>query len=308
MHTVVACLYLCVLEITRSVQMIDLEQEVEMKWTGSNKDHYESKGYTFTKINKSFTVRAEDLMPGSDKKVDVRCELCNNIISVNYSNYNRAIRCSGEFCCKPCWDTVKRARTTKHNLDEARELFKYHGYTLTANEYIDSRTPMEYMCESHGIQHMSYDNMARGKKCPQCSSKALSGENHHNWKGGITELNNYLRYLLHPWISYHLKRVNYRCELTGQQGILNVHHMYSFKSIIQDTMKELQLNIKPSMSDYSEDELQLIAINFVKNNDLYSKPIVMLESVHKDFHSFCGGNHEHTSFEQLEQFKAALAS
>lgn len=71
-------------------------------------------------------------------------------------------------------------------------------------------------------------------------------------------------------------------------------------------MDELQMDIRPTIGDYSEDEIQLITINFIKNNDLFANPIVLLESIHKEFHSFCGGQFENTSMEQLEQFKATL--
>ena len=106
-----------------------------------------------------------------------------------------------------------------------------------------------------------------------------------------------------PWVQQQLQRTNYTCEITGKQGTLNVHHMVSFKKIFKMTMKELHMDIRENIGDYSEDELQLITVNLMKNNDLYASPIVMLQSVHQKFHQFCGGNHEPTSFEQLAEFK-----
>lgn len=73
-------------------------------------------------------------------------------------------------------------------------------------------------------------------------------------------------------------------------------------------MEQLHLDIHPNIGDYTVDELKLITNTFLKNNELLAQPIVMLESIHKDFHIFCGGTSSETSFEQLRKFIAQLHS
>jgi len=111
-------------------------------------------------------------------------------------------------------------------------------------------------------------------------------------------MKNYLRDKLHPWQYEQLKRTNYRCELTGENGYLNVHHMYSFSNIFYDTIKELDIDIKnkPNIADYSNEELQFITKVFLENNERYANPIVMLESIHLDFHFSKSGRFPHFSF------------
>ena len=49
--------------------MIDLEQEVEMKWMAGIKDRYVSLGYAFTKHRDKFSVKVKDLTLGSSKRI-----------------------------------------------------------------------------------------------------------------------------------------------------------------------------------------------------------------------------------------------
>jgi hypothetical protein len=208
-----------------------------------------------------------------------------------------------------CPICAKESMKIKLKLDfgKIEDLFKTRNYKLTSvkEEYKNSHdTKLKYICPSHpnDIQSISYSNLNNGYGCPMCARDANSRENNWNWKGGITSLTRYLRPLLNSWVQQQLQRVNYRCEITGKQGTLNVHHMFRFKNILQITMDELNMDTRETIGDYTEDELQLITVNLIKNNDLLADPIVMLESVHQEFHKSCGGNDVETTIEQLESW------
>ena len=196
------------------------------------------------------------------------------------------------------------ANKNRNSFKDVKSAFNNKGYILvsTESDYTTAKDKLIYICSKHGKQSINYGNLQQGKGCPRCGDDKISGENNHGWKGGVTNIRRYLRVHLSSWTQQQLQRTNYTCQITGKQGSLNVHHMYSFNNILQDTMKEINMDIRPNIGDYSEDELQLIVVNFVKNNDLYANPIVMLESVHKEFHSFCGGTYKDTSNTQLSDF------
>lgn len=65
------------------------------------------------------------------------------------------------------------------------------------------------------------------------------GEAHHNWKGGITTLNQlcreYFTVNLTPLV---LKRDNYKCQLCGSKKDLHVHHIKHFKDIMNELIAE----------------------------------------------------------------------
>lgn len=308
-----------------SMQML-LTETVEMRWNSKNKQRYIDRGYNYTKMKDIFTMRVSDLSEGSMEKIQYKCEDCNKIITTAYSSYlnNR------EDICNHCSIRASLIGKLKVPYETVKLIFESKGYILVSSEedYIGSKTKLAYTCSKHGTRYSSYNNMSRGHGCLKCKQETYSGIGHPmfgktgklsplygrtrekspSWQGGLTDLSKYLRLQLPPWILQQLQRTNYTCELTGKQGTLNVHHMYSFKNILQDTMKELNIDIRPNIGDYSEDVLQVITINILRRNDLYANPIVMLESVHKAFHKFCGGNKKETSMEQLEQFKATLVA
>lgn len=62
-------------------------QKVEMKWSTSNREWYESKGYVFTQYRGVFVVSAEDLSPTSKCKVKTTCDYCGDEYVADYAVY-----------------------------------------------------------------------------------------------------------------------------------------------------------------------------------------------------------------------------
>lgn len=89
--------------------MLITPQKVEVKWSGGNRKHYESKGYTPYQHHKSFLVNVEDLYEKSTVKVKVLCDYClkkgkETIIEKKYdvfikSNHKSIIH---KDCCEKC--------------------------------------------------------------------------------------------------------------------------------------------------------------------------------------------------------------
>jgi hypothetical protein len=278
-----------------------MEQIVETKWSSGNRWLYEEKGYVFTKKNDTLYVKVKDLSLNSHIKVKYTCDMCGKDLQGSYQMFNRS---KDSLCCA-CATKTKSADKRKKSFEKVKETIESRGYQLlsTENDYKRNTSKLLCVCKEHGNFISTYKLIFKGCGCQTCGVKRRSGENHPFWNGGTTAIGHYLRDIIVPWTHQQLQRTGCKCELTGKYGTLNVHHMYSFSNIIKDTMEELQLDIRPNISDYSEDELQLIVVNFLKNNELKAKPIVMLESVHRDFHKFCGGTSKDTSFKQLEEFK-----
>jgi hypothetical protein len=64
------------------------------------------------------------------------------------------------------------------------------------------------------------------KRCFKCAMKRHSGENHHNWQGGVSEFRSIVHvYLYNGWIKEILKRDNYTCQMCKKRGgDMEVHH------------------------------------------------------------------------------------
>ena len=54
----------------KNIKMI-LTKELDIKWVPSSKKYYEEKGYKFTKLGDTFTVKVEDLSRSSHYKVKI---------------------------------------------------------------------------------------------------------------------------------------------------------------------------------------------------------------------------------------------
>lgn len=54
----------------KNIKMI-LTKELDIKWAPSSKKYYEEKGYKFTKLGDTFTVKVEDLSRSSHHKVKI---------------------------------------------------------------------------------------------------------------------------------------------------------------------------------------------------------------------------------------------
>ncbi len=65
------------------------------------------------------------------------------------------------------------------------------------------------------------------------------GENHHNWKNGITPLHLRLREAFGVQLTNQvLKRDGYKCTKCGTKGKLHVHHIRHFKDILWEIINE----------------------------------------------------------------------
>ena len=102
----------------------------------------------------------------------------------------------------------------------------------------------------------------------------VSGENHYNWRGGVTTKNEKIRKSLEYklWRKSCFERDNFTCQISGESGgELVVHHINNF-------------------ADYPELRTTI------------SNGITMTKKIHKEFHKIYGKRNN--TKEQLEEFLA----
>jgi 5-methylcytosine-specific restriction protein A len=83
---------------------------------------------------------------------------------------------------------------------------------------------------SHEIRQKISDGGKNVKRSEE-TRKKMSGENNHNWKGGVTPANSHSRltYEAKAWKSAVLKRDNYTCQICEQYGgDLHIDHIKQF--------------------------------------------------------------------------------
>lgn len=305
-------------------------QWIKIKVNNKNKEWYKEKGYSLPKEhNGEFLVRAEDLSPYSEKKVLVKCDYCGKIYELNYHMYTKAINNTyvQRIACRGCtYKKIKECNLLKYgventmsvpeihakqsdskrrSIESVRDMFVKNNFTpkFKDEDYRNGQDKLKCICNNHPniLQYKTYDGFVDGDGCFYCYFERNRGENHPNWKGGITNLNYYLRNKLKPWLNASKKRSNV-CFVTGEVG--NVyHHIYPFRDILSETLESLKYDNREyyQISDFTTKELNAIKDKCLELHFKYGLGVCLKEEIHNLFHHIYG--FEDLSMHELEEFK-----
>lgn len=197
------------------------------------------------------------------------------------------------------------AKNASYTLEEAVEYFTKLHLKLLATEVPNVYSKLPYICEIHSdeIRYTTLSQVVHGHGCRLCGRDATKGEKHHNWNGGITNLDDYLRNHLNHinWIKSAFIEQSRQCYISGKREKTNVvHHSVNFALLRDNMLEELNLNKRKQMTDYSDDEIKLMVAKMQQYHDSV-KGIVMDVHIHKLFHSIYGLYNN--SLKQVEEFK-----
>lgn len=127
----------------------------------------------------------------------------------------------------------------------------------------------------------------------------LIGSTNGNWKGGITPLLFWLRNQLDDWKQESMKFHNYTCVLSGK-NFDEIHHLVSFKEIINIALNELNYSKTKTLEEYSDKELETLRYKIIEINNSFGLGVCLTKEIHKLFHDLYG--YGDNSPEQFEEF------
>jgi len=87
--------------------------------------------------------------------------------------------------CPECL-AVENSKRFRLDFDIVKDSFTKAGYILLTTRYINANQQLEYICSAGHKHFMTWNNWSKGHRCPSCDLLARSGDNHWNWKGGIS--------------------------------------------------------------------------------------------------------------------------
>lgn len=196
-------------------------QIVEVTWGSRNKEWYINKGYKYTKCGDTFWVRVDDLMKNSKNKIEIECDYCHNIYTTSNKSYweSKAVTSLDKDCCRHCigkkrYEANREERAVKM-LSRLNEILLTNGYTLltTIDEYVSIKQKFCFMCNQHGLQYQSGDNILGGWLCPKCSVIiAHNKKNPDEVEQIINSVNNNILLNKEDYISVNTSNLKIKCK------------------------------------------------------------------------------------------------
>ena len=204
--------------------------------------------------------------------------------------------------CKPCGYEIAKNKQKEDYITVIRH-FKKRNYELLENVYTNAHAKMKYRCPNHPNlpTFITYHDLKKGQGCKYCFDDNRKGANTPNWKGGITNIKNHLRYKTKGWKTVILKEHDFKCFITGHRGgDLEVHHIKPFHNMVSDAHEHLGVEIKTQVNEYSEDVLNMIS-DFLDDEHVKYAGVPISRNLHILFHSIYGYD---TSHDDLFDFKS----
>lgn len=157
-----------------------LTKEVEVKWHGSNQKHYEALGYVYTKRGDSFKIPVEHLPNGSNLKIKVRCDYCEEVCSPSWQHFLKGRRrIKKDACGNSTCRAMKKAETRQ-------------GYYTTVADI--PKLLEEWDDEADPVKVLAYSNIKCRWKCKTCSKTWISTPKNRSKGKGCPHCANYFRY------------------------------------------------------------------------------------------------------------------
>lgn len=118
-------------------------------------------------------------------------------------------------------------------------------------------------------------------------------------ESSYNNLSEYIRRNNLEWKEKSMRNCKFQCILTGNR-FDDIHHIYGLNLILNETLDELNIEVKPAMDDYTEEELDNILNTFRTKQSEYPLGVCLCKKVHMLFHKKYGyGNNTE---EQWEEF------
>ena len=163
------------------------------------------------------------------------CAWCGKTIKVPPSKNSEH-----NFCNRECYQKFHSRNIEEHICEICGKTFKTHNKT-NANRFCSRECYNEF----HSIKNKERQCPVCGKNFEAKTSEDIycswecynqdrhppKGEQHHNWKGGITSENEKLRKSdqYKKWQQAIYQRDFYQCQICGSKIKINAHHIYAWQ-------------------------------------------------------------------------------
>ena len=194
---------------------------------------------------------------------------------------------------KCIYETLPLDETMQMFPNRTRNAIVAHAMKLGLHAYIDTRY---YSPEEEAFIRDNYNTMS-DKEISMVLGRSLSSIKNHRVlmgiyrkKPGNTNYENvsiYVRRHNQQWKKDSMKNCNFVCVITGER-FDDIHHIYGLNLILNETMYNLNIEVKENMDDYTSEELRNILDTFRNIQSTYPLGVCLSKPVHSLFHSIYG--------------------
>lgn len=173
--------------------------------------------------------------------------------------------------------------------------------------------------ENHPMYGKQHGDMARKKisdarfgthmseETKQKLRESMMGERNPSWQGGVSIIESHLRKFTKDWDRQVRISQNKKCDITGKtctQQNSTVHHLFPFKLVVRQAHEVNNIEVKSQILDYTKEELKLLE-DYVKtwHSNNIDKGVLLLKTIHREFHALQGGSQVETNEQDYLDFK-----
>jgi len=221
---------------------------------------------------------------GAHNKLKIQFE-CDHIGELTFSHFKSGTR------CRICFETKVAGKY--HKYTEKKFIKIIEKSDMIFIKFLDNcdngeESRFEYRCKFGHINTKTIKRFIKNRTCPTCSMIAwgnrYSGRDSFKWKGGVTEMGKFFRQLVKDWKLESAKKYNYKCVITNKR-FDQIHHLQPMNLIIKEALSELNFQMKDTMSEYSDEELELLKDKLNEVHLRYPLGVPLKKSIHVQFHT-----------------------
>jgi len=79
-----------------------VDNKIKIRINPNQFKYYTDKGYNVSFYNRDLIININDLSKGSGVKINVKCDICDNLYNITYNNYNNQIKKHNMYVCFSC--------------------------------------------------------------------------------------------------------------------------------------------------------------------------------------------------------------
>lgn len=189
-------------------------------------------------------------------KIKIKCDMCEK----EFEKYESRIG-KNNFCCRECYNKFHSKEVPICTCQVCGKIFK--GSKYNANKFCSRKCynnfhsikNKERSCPSCGKIFLAKSNEDKycSWECYNNNRQMPKGEEHWNWKGGISKNNDrHDSYEYKQWRIKVYQRDQYKCVKCGSKNKINAHHIYAWKYYLN-----LRYNIENGITLCEECHIQI---------------------------------------------------